>query len=231
MELTKTGIKGFDELVSGGFPCGSHILLSGTPGTGKTIFALEFLYNGATQFGEKGLYVTFEEKVDSLKEQAKQFGWDFDKLERERMAKIISIASTDLSKYTIQDILALAVNSKIQRLVIDSLSTLAINAPQLSSGTSNEFTVRRFVYSFINTLKELKGTTALFISQNLSNSALSGDQVSEFLCDGVLHISYESMGGNFSRSLIIRKMRRVKQDEDIHPLEISSSGIVIHKLE
>lgn len=67
MERVATGIKGFDNLIEGGFPKGSAILLSGTPATGKTIFALEYLVNGARKFNERGLYVTFEEKRDKSK--------------------------------------------------------------------------------------------------------------------------------------------------------------------
>ncbi|MFH1683093.1 MAG: ATPase domain-containing protein [Candidatus Woesearchaeota archaeon] len=232
MVLTKTGIDGFDPLVTGGFPKGSHVLLSGTPGTGKTIFALEFIYNGATKFNEKGLYLTFEEKVSKLKKQALQFGWDFDILERERKAKIVSISSSELSKNTVKDIISMAKSSGVQRLVIDSLSTLAINTPLVFTNVTDlgDFTIKRFVYSFIDTLKELNDTTVLLVSQNQSNDSLSSDKVSEFLCDGVIHISYESMGGDYSRSLVIRKMRQTKHDEDIHPLEISQGGLVVHNL-
>lgn len=232
MNKIKTGIKGFDKLVQGGFPKGKTILLSGTPGTGKTIFALQYLYNGAVQFNEKGLYVTFEERIKDLKNQAKQFGWDFDKLEQERKVKIIHIPSTDLSKNTVNDIVKLAQNSNISRLVIDSLSTLSINTPIVSTNVTDlgEFTIKRFIYSFIDNLKVLKNTTTLLISQNVSEGFLSSDKVSEFLCDGVIHLIYESMGGEFSRSLIVRKMREVNNDEDIHPLEISNKGLVVHSL-
>jgi circadian clock protein KaiC len=218
--------------VQGGFPKGKTILLSGTPGTGKTIFALEYLYNGASKFNEKGLYITFEEKVDDLKNQANQFGWDFDKLEKERKVKIIHIPSSDLSKNTINEIIALAQNSKINRMVIDSLSTLSINTPVVSTNVTDvgEFTIKRFIYSFIDNLKVLKDTTILLISQNITEGLLSSDMVSEFLCDGVIHLIYESMGGEFSRSLIVRKMRQIKNDEDVHPLEISNKGIVVHTI-
>ncbi|MBW2966527.1 AAA family ATPase [Candidatus Woesearchaeota archaeon] len=232
MNKIETGIKGFDKLVEGGFPKGKTILLSGTPGTGKTIFALQYLYNGATKFNEKGLYITFEEKIEDLKKQANQFGWDFDELEKKRKVKIISISSTELSNNTVNDIIRIAQNSNVNRLVVDSLSTLSINTPIVSTNVTDlgEFTIKRFIYSFIDNLKILKNITTLLISQNVSEGFLSSDKVSEFLCDGVIHLVYESMGGEFSRSLTIRKMREVKNDEDIHPLEIGKKGLVVHSI-
>ncbi|MBD3355147.1 AAA family ATPase, partial [Candidatus Woesearchaeota archaeon] len=201
MKKIKTGIKGFDNLVQGGFPKGKSVLLSGTPGTGKTIFALQFLYNGAVKFNEKGLYVTFEEKVQDLKDQAKQFGWDFDKLEKERKVKIINISSSEISKNTVNEIINIVQKSNITRLVIDSLSTLSINTPTVATNVTDlgEFSIKRFIYSFLDSLRELKNTTSLLISQNISEELMSGDKVSEFLCDGVIHLIYESMGGEFSR--------------------------------
>jgi len=232
MDKIKTGIKGFDKLVQGGFPKGKTVLLSGTPGTGKTIFALQYLYNGATKFDEKGLYITFEEKTENLKNQAKQFGWDFDKLEKERKVKLVFIPSSDLSKNTVDDIIKTAQSSKVSRLVIDSLSTLSINTPTVATNVTDlgEFTIKRFIYSFIDGLKVLEDVTTLLISQNISEDFLSSDKVSEFLCDGVIHLIYESMGGEFSRSLIVRKMREVKNDEDVHPVEIGNNGLVVHDI-
>ena len=73
-DRVKVGIEGFDVLVQGGFPRGKIVLLSGTAGTGKTIFALQYLYKGAHEFNEPGLYITFEEGSENLKNQALQFG-------------------------------------------------------------------------------------------------------------------------------------------------------------
>ncbi len=228
----KTGIKGFDELIKGGFPKGSTILLSGTPGTGKTIFALEYLYNGATKFNENGLYVTFEEKKDNLKAQAKQFGWNLDQLEKSGKLRVLHIPTSSISKNTVKDVIERANQFKAKRLVIDSLSTLSINTPTTYTNVNemNEYTIKRFIYTFIDELKQLKSITSLLISQVTDEKRLSRDTISEFICDGIVYIIYESMGGEFSRSLIVRKMRQVKNDEDVHPLEISKKGLVVHSI-
>lgn len=232
MDKAKTGIKGFDNLVEGGLPSGKIILLSGTPGTCKTIFALQFLHNGATQFNEKGLYISFEERVESLKNQALQFGWDFDKLEKENKVKIISIPGKNIKESTASEIINMAEKNSIKRLVIDSLSALSINTPTTFSKVTDltEISIKRFMYKFINDLRGVKNSvTSLLISQT-TNGQLSRDRVSEFICDGIIHIAYESMGGQYSRQLTIRKMREVDNDEDIHPLEVSKKGLVVHDL-
>ncbi len=249
MTRCRTGIKGFDELVQGGFPIGSSILYTGTPGTGKTIFGLEFLYNGATKFQEKGLYVTFEESREEVVNQGKQFGWELDELEKKKLIKIISVPAREISKKTSQMIIELCKKEKIKRLVVDSLSTLSINAPifsvaenlsisevvnqntYLSPPVVGDLMVKRFVYSFIDDLRNLKTTTLLISENSIHSDFLSRDTISEFLCDGVIVVTFESLGGAYSRSLLVRKMRQTKNDEDIHPLEISKKGIIIHSID
>jgi KaiC/GvpD/RAD55 family RecA-like ATPase len=145
---------------------------------------------------------------------------------------MVSINPQELTKDSLDGTLKLVEDLGIKRMVIDSLSTLSIHTPIVSSNPSeiNEYYIKRFIYNFVNQLKGLKNTTSLLISQNASEDRLSSDNISEFMCDGVIHLTYESMGGEFSRSIIIRKMRQTKNDEDVHPLEISEKGLVVHNI-
>lgn len=230
--LVKTGIEGFDKLVGGGLPSGKCVLLSGTPGTGKTIFSLQYLYNGAKEHGEKGLYVTFEESASNLKSQARAFGWDIDAMEKKGLLRLLSFPVNDLTEETAKEIIKYAKAEKVTRLVIDSLSALAINVPatQVSLTSITHLYVQRFIYGFINDLRSLPDTTTLLVSQS-TDGKLSSDGVSEYVADGILYIKYETWGGQYSRTLLVRKMRECANDADIHPLEISLKGIVIHDLE
>jgi circadian clock protein KaiC len=249
IERVKTGIRGFDELVQGGIPKGNTILLTGTPGTGKTIFGLEFLCNGAVQFKEKGLYVSFEQNTNSLIDQASSFGWDLESLIKKGQLEIIYIPISEIDKRTSSKILEKIAKEKIKRLVIDSISTLSVNAPIygfmtdqtlidvekrrsfLSPPIIGDFIVKRFIYSFIDELHAANACTTLMISESAEKSEyLSRDTVSEFISDGVVLFTFESMGGEFSRSLVVRKMRNTKNDEDVHPLEISGKGLVVHSI-
>ena len=126
VERVATGIKGFDELVEGGFPKRSSILITGPPGSGKSIFSMQYLYNGAMN-GENGVYVYMDSALDILKIQAKQFGMDFEKLEQEGKVIFIHVPLTkrkfDLF-YNIEDAVK-KIGAK--RLVFDSLPTFVIN--------------------------------------------------------------------------------------------------------
>jgi len=75
-----TGIEGFDDVCHGGLPIGRSTLISGTSGTGKTIFSLHFLYNGIRHFDEPGIFVTFEESPLDILRNAASFGWNLQEL-------------------------------------------------------------------------------------------------------------------------------------------------------
>ena len=93
MDRVSTGIKGLDEMLHGGLPRGRTILVVGSPGSGKTTFAMQFLVGGA-KLGETGLYVSFEEKPERMKSNLSSFGWNLDSLEHD--GKITFIDATEL---------------------------------------------------------------------------------------------------------------------------------------
>jgi len=244
----KTGITGFDELVEGGFPEGFVVLSIGTPGTGKTLFSLEYIYNGAMQFKENSMYITLEQNLSEVREQAKRLGIDLEKAEKSGKLTLMHIPVKDLSAATIEMIKKEVKKRKIKRLAVDSLSTLAVNAPIytplkdlalrdimnykafFSPPILGDFVIKRFIYGFLADIKDLGCTTLITSEAPEKGDFMSRDGVSEFVADGVLLMTFESLGGNFSRSLLVRKMRGTKHDEDVHPVEISSKGIKIHKL-
>ena len=88
-DRVRTGISGLDEILTGGIPRGNVILLEGAVGTGKTTTGVEFVYRGASQFGEAGIIVLFEVSPEKLVRDAAGLGWDLPALERENRLKII----------------------------------------------------------------------------------------------------------------------------------------------
>lgn len=248
LKRVPTGILGFDGLIQGGLPVNSSTLIVGGPGTGKSIFSMNYLVNGAVKFKEKGLYVSFEQRAEDLRGQAAQFGWDFPALEKKGMLKVLSISVDELTKDTIKKIQEEVKKNKIKRLVIDSLSTLVVNAPIYVSSTNlavedvvggnvvfsppviGDYMVKRFIYDFISSLRDLDCTTLLVGEAAQNGEFISRDTISEFASDAIIMISFEALGGEYSRSLIVRKMRGTKNDEDIHPMEIGKDGVVIHDI-
>ncbi|MEM2570045.1 MAG: ATPase domain-containing protein, partial [Candidatus Bathyarchaeia archaeon] len=122
-----TGISGLDEIAGGGFPKNSLIILAGNPGTGKTIFSAHFLYYGAANYGEKGVYVSFAESKEAFLKNMRGLGLDFEKLEKEgkfRFLDMVTVRSEAVST-VLEAILKEVSGLGAKRLVIDSFSALA----------------------------------------------------------------------------------------------------------
>jgi circadian clock protein KaiC len=80
-QRTFTGIDGLDEMLGGGIPKGRILLICGGPGTGKTTIAMQYLINGVYKYSEKGLYISFDESMHQIFEEASYFGWEFYSME------------------------------------------------------------------------------------------------------------------------------------------------------
>ncbi|ODS40723.1 hypothetical protein BEH94_05095 [Candidatus Altiarchaeales archaeon WOR_SM1_SCG] len=242
MNRVKTGIFGFDELIGGGFPELSSILLSGSPGTGKTIFSLQYIYNGAKDYNEGGIFVSLGEGVEQLKANAKLLGIDLDSVSDK--VKIIAPNLDNLGEF-MKKIKESANEIKPKRMVIDSLTTAEIYAPSLVSVKGLEFMevldglpvftppilgeaiTRRAIDKLIRELKKI-GCTSIFTSELFKASdSLSRDTVSEFLVDGVIILKRVLIGDKAQRVLVIEKMRSTKQDENVHKFDITSEGIIV----
>ena len=118
-----TGIPGVDRLLQGGIPFGTTILLSGACGTGKSTFAMQFLYNGAKFYDEPGVYITLEEDPAKLVENLELFGWDITDLINKKKMLVIK---PDVYKFdSIKRIIADAIDKiGAKRLVVDSYSVM-----------------------------------------------------------------------------------------------------------
>lgn len=243
MDRVKTGIMGLDELIDGGIPRGSSVLLTGSCGTGKTILSLQYLYQGALS-EEPGVYVTFEESREKILEQTTAFGWDIERLEQENLLRIYVVDTDD-----IEDILAkikeLVNEISAKRLVLDSLTTMmehgVIYRSQISKdmskygkrgrifkfpGHGSEIT-RKDVYFIVGEINKI-GTTAILISEvGEDSNFLSRDTISEFACDGVILLKNDAIGGGIERLLSVRKMRGTRIDMTLTIIKFTENGIVI----
>ncbi|CAB49182.1 KaiC domain-containing protein [Pyrococcus abyssi] len=229
----KTGIPGMDDILHGGIPERNVVLLSGGPGTGKTIFSQQFLWNGL-QMGEPGIYVALEEHPVQVRQNMAQFGWDVRKYEEEGMFAMVDAftagigKSKEYEKYIVHDLTDIRefievlrqairdINAK--RVVVDSVTTLYINKPALAR-------------SIILQLKRVlagTGCTSIFVSQiSVGERGFGGPGV-EHGVDGIIRLDLDEIDGELKRSLIVWKMRGTSHSMRRHPFEITDKGIVVY---
>ncbi|MHA2300742.1 MAG: ATPase domain-containing protein, partial [Candidatus Thorarchaeota archaeon] len=138
IERVKTGIPGLDELIEGGFPKGDTILIAGRAGTGKSIMANQFLYNGAKEYDEPGVLVTLEESPHLIKRNMMRFGMDLDALVKKKKLAIVDLSPSkeatpmkigEYPSFDLSGLEAIILNhvKKLgaKRVVIDTLAILA----------------------------------------------------------------------------------------------------------
>lgn len=234
MTRAKTGIKGFDDLIDGGIIEGDTVLVSGKTGSGKTIFGLQFLYNGATKYDEPGIFVTLETRPNELRSEAMQFGWNLRNLEEEGAITIIDAASGKAQlptseKYALRrgfDMTTLAEEiyraideTKAKRLVIDCISGLGI-------GFNDPSHIRNELFKISALLSELK-VTSLLISEIVEPDSQSRAGVEQFVTQGLVTLNLSEVNGILKRDILIWKMKQTAHSLKAHPFTIGKSGIEI----
>ena len=218
VERTKTGVQGFDALCDGGIPRGSLIVLSGDPGSGKTIFCLQFLYNGVVEYGEPGVYISLEETKDEILNTGAVFGWDFRKLVQDRKLEINTIELYDFDKLrdAIEDSVA-RVGAK--RVVIDPGVIFRLYFER-------ELDARKRILGLGKMLKRI-GATSVITNEISLNKESSLYGLEEYVADGVILLYHTKIDNRFVRSTAILKMRNTKISEKLHPVEITPNGILV----
>jgi KaiC/GvpD/RAD55 family RecA-like ATPase len=217
-ERVKTSVKGLDKLIGGGLIPGSVMLIAGKAGAGKTIMCAQYIYNGALA-GEPGLYITTEETPAKIRKDVANFGWDIEKLEKEKKFVILEIGPMRLAE--MESIIKEAKRKyKIQRCVIDSLSVFALYFEK-------PFAARKRLYSIFKVVGDLDITTIVTAEIPEDSERLSRLGLAEFMADGVIVLQYLPMGRQFKRALQIRKMRMSDHSKNIHPFRITKRGIEV----
>jgi len=222
MERIKTGIEGLDELIEGGLPKGSTVLLSGGTGTCKTIFSMQYIYSGATLYNEPGLFVTVESNPKNIAWNMESFGWDIRKMQEEKKINIYRLhlapkrSFSDLVKDELSTITGIVKELGIKRLVVDSTTAFA-------TIIENPAEIRSTLFKFTDGLKELDCTTILTSETKSEKTAFSAYGVEEFMADGLIMLYF--MPPN--RSIFVRKMRGTNHSKTVHPFEITQNGIVV----
>ena len=227
LEKIPTGITGLDELLDGGIPKGRVMLVTGTAGTGKTVFLNEFLYRGITQLNENGVYVTFEEAPKDIITNVRSFGWKYISLIKKNKLVFVDAAPAeemvletgpqyDLSPLVKRIEYAIGkVNAK--RVVVDSIDTIF-------SRFSNKDVVRTALYQIFAKLKKF-GVTALITAEKTEKEEVSRYGVEEFVADGVIELELIKGQQQFIREIFVKKIRGMGYRSGVVEFEIGEKGL------
>lgn len=226
-----TGIMGFDQLTGGGLPHGRTTLLVGGPGSGKTIFGLQFLVQGAASGEEPGIFVAFEESVQRIATNANSFGWNLDELQQSGKLFLLDVQpSADLvlsGDFDLGAMLAgLAAQARkmgARRIVFDALDIVMALLPD---GMAR----RREVYRLHGWLLA-HGLTGLITAKSGADGGMPMSQelfgFMQFMVDCGVILSHNMVLGMSQRNLRVQKYRGSSFDENESPFLIGKGGIAL----
>jgi KaiC/GvpD/RAD55 family RecA-like ATPase len=236
LERVKTGIDGLDNIIEGGLPKSSITLVSGPPGSGKSIFCFQFLYTGVKK-GEKCLFLTLDKKVEGILVQTKELGFDFQPSIEKKLIKFLFL---NINKKLVYETMTNEILSgKYDRIVLDSITPLSEmpiciqnveTQSDISGITPDEFPsdsnlpVRRLHLRYIMGALETTESTSVVTSELPAGSSLfSRDGISEFLADGVIVLSLDPTMDR--RKMAVMKMRNTKHTLKPHDIILEKGGI------
>lgn len=237
-ERVPTYIKGFDGLVEGGFPKQALVLVSGGPGTGKSIFCMNTLYNNALK-GKKCLYITIEQPGKAVTNQMQNFGWNHKKVKKNLEIEVLSVADPmleitfwDKLKESKYDLVAVDSLAAITETIIpidgNKMSVTEVQEKVLPTELTGEEVARIKINRIIDYLRDAK-VTALLIGETIEGQGgYSRDKITEFLCDGIIDLDLASVGEEESRTLHVLKMRETKINAIPVSFTFSNKGFTVY---
>ena len=236
MERVKTGIEGLDNIIQGGLPKNSITLVSGPPGSGKSILCFQFLYDGIEK-GEKCLFLTLDKKTEGILVQAEDLGFDFKPAMEKKLVKFLFL---NINKKLVYETMTNEILSgQYKRVVLDSITPLSEMPIYLKNAefqndisiiTPEEFPpgsnvpIRRLHLRYIlNALETAESTSVVTSELPVGSSLFSRDGISEFLADGVIVLSFDPTMDR--RKLSVMKMRNTRHTLKPQDIMIAEGGI------
>ena len=234
IEKMNTGIVGFDSIAQGGLPQNRITLVTGTAGSGKTVFAAQFLVEGITKCGEAGVFVTFEETPADIRQNMRSLGWPIEVWEAdnrwafvdaspEPVEELMVVGHYDLSALLARIEFAVRkVNAK--RLAMDSLNAIFTQLTDV-------MTVRRELYRVSFALKQTGVTAVLTAERNDEYGDIARHSIEEFLADNVVILRNVLEAEKRRRTIEILKFRGTSHKKGEFPFTISpQEGVVVMPL-
>ncbi|MBS0222924.1 MAG: circadian clock protein KaiC [Proteobacteria bacterium] len=230
LERVQTGVKAFDDLVMGGLPRARTTIVGGTPGSGKTVFATQFLAHGITMYGETGVLVTFEEPPHDIEANMRGFGWDLAGWRRQAKLAFVDASPPANEEMVIGDFDLSALMSRIlhsvktinaRRVVLDSLTQLFdhfIGDPKI---------LRRELFHISNALKKAGLTVLMTAERNSEYGEITRHRLEEFVADNVVILRNVLQREKRRRTIEVLKMRGSHHAEGEAPFTLlANQGVV-----
>ena len=225
-----TGIESFDVIAKGGLPKNRTTLVSGTAGSGKTVFGVQFLASGITDYKENGVFVTFEESASDIRENMQSFGWNLPQWEKEGKLAFVD-ASPDPHIDTIEsgnfDLGALLarVENAVKKVNATRVSVDSLGA--VFSQFSDQSIVRRELFRIASALKNM-GVTAVMTAERTDDyGPVARFGVEEFIADNVMILRNALEDENRRRTIEILKFRGTDHQKGEYPFTIIPNGGMI----
>ncbi len=221
---TPTGIRGLDEITFGGFPRGRSTLVCGSAGCGKTLMGMEFLVRGATEYGEPGVLLTFEESARELTQNVRSLGFDLDGLIDRKLLVVdfVRVERSEIDETGEYDLEGLFVRLGhaidtigAKRVVLDTLETLF-------SGLSNESILRAELRRLFRWLKDRQVTAV--ITGERGEGLLTRHGLEEYISDCVIVLDHRVTDQLSTRRLRIVKYRGTTHGTNEYPFLIDETG-------
>lgn len=208
--------------MGGGYPKGSLVIIAGETGSGKTIISSQYLYNGASEHAEPGIYVSFAENRETFLHNMKKFNMDFQTLEQKGKFEFLDYATIteEAVTETLTNILKEIDRLKARRLVIDPFTALA----QAFKGPLD---ARVAIHTILGKIVRQAGCTTLLISEIPTGTKQVGLGVEEFVADGVVMLDVSSEREHVHRRLRVVKMRGTGARRQRTRYEIGECGVVV----
>lgn len=218
-----TGIRSFDKLCGKGLIENSINLVVGGPGSGKTIFAMQFLLEGCKQ-GETAIYVTFEEDKEKFYNHMASLGWDLKTYEDQGRFVFLKYMPEQVKKMIMEGggaIESLITSTSAKRLVIDSITSFSLLY-------RNEFSKKEAALKLFNMISKWECTTLLTEQETINHAPINSTL--SFEADSVILLYHDKIGLTRMRSIEVLKMRGTKHPKHTYHFNISQKGITLKKL-
>ena len=222
-----TGITGLDEITGGGLPSGRPTLVCGSAGCGKTMLAIEFLVRGATQFGEPGVFMMFEENAQELTDNVRSLGFDLDELVGQKKIVLdhVHIERSEIEETGEYDLEGLfirlghAIDSiGAKRVVLDTVEALFAGLP-------NHAILRAELRRLFRWLKD-RGMTAVITGEK-GEASITRYGLEEYVADCVITLDHRVAEQICTRRLRVVKYRGTAHGTNEYPFIIGKRGLSV----